>query len=324
MHFGNHAWLNLLWAAPLLAALLAWSFWRQRRAVRRFAGTALGPILASSVSWGRRAVKAAILVAASVLVAFALARPQWDPQEETFQRTGRDVVFLVDVSRSMLAPDLAPSRLERAKLWIKDLVATLGNDRVGLVAFAGTAVVKCPLTVDTSFFRLALDAIGPDSVSRGGTFIGDAIRKTLDEVVGEDDAACDIILFTDGEDQESFPVEAAALAGKRGVRIIAIGLGSSAGEVVPGVTFEDRQVVSRLDAAGLAKVAAASAGGVYLNVGTGTIDLERVYADLAAPARKKQLEATKTVRYREGFQVFLGAALMLLFMEGFIGDRRKS
>jgi len=324
VNFGQENWLLGLWALPIVACLFAWAFHRQRSAARLMAGHALAPMLTSTVSWSRRRVKAALIVAAAALVVFALARPRWDPQEQAVHRTGRDVVFLVDVSRSMLAPDLAPSRLERAKIWIKDLVASLGNDRVGLVAFAGNAVVKCPLTVDSSFFRLALDGLGPDSVSRGGSMIGDAIRKTLDEVIPEDDGACDIVLFTDGEDQESFPVQAAELAGKRGVRIIALGLGSdTGGGLVPEGKYQGKQVVSRQDAAALSKVAAASAGGVYLNVGTGTIDLERVYADLAAPARKKLHDAGNSVKYREGFQAFLAAGLALLFMEGFIGERRR-
>lgn len=324
MRLAEEQWLHALWAIPLLAGLLAWAGVRRRSAVRRFAGPRLAVLLGPPASRLVRMARWCLVLGAASLMAVALARPQWDPREETFERTGRDVVFLVDVSRSMLAADLAPSRLERAKIWIKDLVATLGNDRVGLVAFAGTAVVKCPLTVDTSFFRLALDALGPDSVSRGGTFIGDAIRTTLDEVVEDDDSACDIILFTDGDDHESFPVQAAEAAGERGIRIIALGLGSSSGGIVPGVTYQDREVVSRLDAATLSEIASASAGGVYLNVGTGTIDLERVYADLASPARKKRLEDGRAVRYREGFQLFLGAAMAMLFLEGFIGDRRRT
>lgn len=324
MSFGAQLWLLGLWALPLLALVFAWAFRRQRASARLLGDSVFGSGSRRGVSWGRRRARAALIIAAAGLLVFALARPRWDPQEQTVQRTGRDVVFLVDVSRSMLTPDLAPSRLERAKIWMKDLVASLGNDRVGLVAFAGTAVVKCPLTVDTSFFRMALEGLGPESVSRGGTMIGDAIRKTLDEVISEDDSACDIILFTDGEDQESFPVQAAELAAKRGVRIIALGLGSeTGGSVVPGVKFKDKPVVSKQDTGMLAKVAAASDGGVYLNVGTGTIDLEKVYADLEAPARKKQLEASKSVVYTEGYQAFLGAALGLLFMEGFIGERRR-
>lgn len=324
MNFGREQWLLALWAVPVLACLYAWMFRRQQVSARLLAGPVLGPAMTRSVSWTKRRAKAAMVVAAAGLVVVALARPRWDPQEQTVQRSGRDVVFLVDVSRSMLTPDLAPNRLERAKIWMKDLVASLGNDRVGLVAFAGTAVVKCPLTVDTSFFRMALEGLGPESVSRGGTMIGDAIRKTLDEIVGEDASACDIILFTDGEDQESFPVQAAELAAKRGVRIIALGLGSdTGGGVVPGVKYRDREVVSKQDTGTLAKVAAASAGGVYLNVGTGTINLEKVYADLAAPARKKQLEASTSIRYTEGFQAFLAAAVSLLFLEGFIGERRR-
>src|SRR5207248_2088929 len=124
----------------------------------------------------------------------------------------------------MLAQDVAPSRLERTKIWINDLVGSLRGDRVSLVAFAGAAVVKCPLTLDYGYFRMSLEELSPGSVPRGGTLIGDAIRKTMSQVFDVGGAAAsrhrDIILITDGEDHESFPVQAAEQAGKDGVRII--------------------------------------------------------------------------------------------------------
>lgn len=321
VHWGSPGWAHAMWAALVVLLLLAW-MWRQRgRDAARFAGAG-----AWRVSGWRRWTRTAMVVGAAGAMGVSLARPQTDPRERDVSVRGRDVVFLVDVSRSMLATDLAPSRLERAKLWIKDVAADLAGDRVALVAFAGASVVACPLTLDYGFFTMALDELSPRSVPRGGTLIGDAIRKTLAQVFDPSSRHRDIILITDGEDQESFPVEAAGEAGKQGVRIIAIGVGSETGAAVPaeaGGTMRESgtEVRSKQDAAGLAKIAAASAGGVYLNVGTGTIDLDRVYADLVAASEKSEVKASASVEYAERFPWFLAIALAMLFMEGFIRDR---
>lgn len=321
VHLGEPGWLVALWALPLVALLLAWAWRKRRRAAVAFAG-APGE---RRVLWSTLRAGAPLLALA--LLAFALARPQWNPREEEVSVKGRDVVFLIDVSRSMLAQDVAPSRLGRARLWINDVAGSLKGDRVGLVAFAGASSVKCPLTLDYGFFRMAVDELSPGSVARGGTLIGDAIRKTLSEVFdGTEGRGRDIILITDGEDQESFPVEAAEQAGKQGVRIIALGIGSEGGSLVPGegsgvLTHGGEQVRSRMDAGSLARIAAASRDGVFFNVGTGTIDLERVYQDLIASAEKSELSKQTTVRYEEKFQLFLGACVGLLMLEVFLRGR---
>ncbi|MFN0133138.1 MAG: VWA domain-containing protein [Phycisphaerales bacterium] len=321
VHWGAPMWAHTLWAAGAVSLVLAW-MWRRRAAeARRFAGPGVPRIAA----W-RRWTRSVLFVGAAACIAVALARPQTDPREREVTVRGRDVVFLIDVSRSMLAADLAPSRLERARLWVKDVAANLKGDRVGLVAFAGASVVACPLTLDYGFFTLALDELSPRSVPRGGSLIGDAIRKTLTQVFDPAARYRDIILITDGEDQESFPVEAADEAGKQGVRIIAIGVGSEAGATVPaeggGATREGgAEVRSRLESGTLAKVAAATPGGVYFNVGTGTIDLERVYADLVAASEKAEIKGSAAVEYAERFPVLLALALACLFLEGFIRDR---
>lgn len=324
MRLGEPQWLMALWAAPAAAALLAWAWSRRRVMLRRLAAPAVWGVVARAAGRGRVVVKAALAVTALAATAIALARPQWDPRPLTVKTSGRDVAFVVDVSRSMTATDLAPTRLERTKLWIKDLAGSLAGDRVALVAFAGGSVVKCPLTTDYEFFRMSVDDLSPQTVARGGTLIGDAIRKTLDSVFAEEEARFrDIILVTDGEDHESFPVQAAEQAGRRGVRIIALGVGSDIGAVVPGVRHEDAAVVSKMDARSLAGVAHASAGGVFLNVGTGNIDLDEVYRDLVASAEKNETGKAESVVYREGFQIALALAAAALLLEAWIHERGK-
>ncbi|MEM7623289.1 MAG: VWA domain-containing protein [Planctomycetota bacterium] len=342
---GAPAWLHALWLVP--ASVLC--FWAasasRRRALRRFAEADLLPILVTSASPARRVLKATMIVTAVLLVAIALAQPRFNPTTREAERLGRDVVFIVDVSRSMLATDLAPSRLERSKIWIKDLITELDGDRVGLVAFAGAASVKSPLTLDRSFFRLSLDQLSPQSAPRGGTNIGDAIRKTVDTVFNlraqpGDDAAPDtenaprfrdIVLITDGEDQESFPVEAAAAAGALGVRTIAIGIGDSGeGASIPdpddpdgrAITFQGAAVRSKLDAEMLTQMAEASPGNVFLNVGTGTIDLARVYRDLIATAEQRVVGSASVVEYDEFFWACLALAGLLLAVEPVIAQTK--
>lgn len=307
-----------LWAIPLLAGLV----WASRRVARRALAALIGAESArAAMSRGRAFARTAMLLSATAAMIVALARPRWAIDPHAVTTRGRDICVVMDVSRSMSATDLAPNRLERSKLWVRDLLASLQGDRVALVAFAGSSVVKCPLTSDYGFFRLTLDELGPDSVSRGGTYIGDAIRKALDEVFVEEEARPrDILLITDGEDHESFPVEAAAQAGARGVRIIALGIGSDVtGAVVPGVRFQNAPVTSRLDARSLREVALATPGGAYLHVGTGSIDLDRVYQDLIASAEQIEQESRVAGRYYEAFPILIALAMGLLLVESLVG-----
>lgn len=327
-HFAAGPWLHALWGVPVAVALAWYAYRQRRRAVALFAGSAKrGPIGV------RAAIKAGLFAVGLACAVVAVARPQGDEKEETVTLKGRDLVFVVDVSRSMLATDVVPTRLERAKLWINDLTKNLKGDRVALVAFAGASSVKCPLTLDYAYFRLALDELSPRSVARGGTLIGDAIRKTLTQVFDATPGRFrDVILITDGEDHESFPTQAATQAGEQGVRIIALGIGSEGeGALVPRgeeagkefVEFEGERVHSKMDAGSLAQIATASAGGVFLNVGTGTVDLEQVYRDLIAGAERSEIGSKSIKRYEEKFQIVLVLALVLLIVESFIDDRRR-
>lgn len=332
--FAHPEWLALLALAPLML-LGAWLSARRRaRALRLLLGDSSLPRLPRTGATWIRGTLAAIGVAA---LAVAAARPQSDPVTEQVSVKGRDLVFVIDVSRSMLSRDVVPDRLGRTKLWINDLVNTIGGDRVGLVAFAGVPVVKCPLTLDHGFFRMELDDLSPASAPRGGTLIGDAIRKAMTDVFEPGQGRHrDIILFTDGEDQGSFPVEAARAAGEAGIRIIAIGIGSELeGSLVPAeqgaanryVEHDGSQVRSKLDGTTLEAVAKAAreAGGqgVFLNVGTGTIDLDTVYRDLIASAERAETAQLASVTYRELFPWFLGIAAACLALEPLVPLARR-
>jgi Ca-activated chloride channel homolog len=335
VHFENTDMLHLLWLLPVLLGIAAYRFHKKDQALARFAEIKLLEAINQSVSRTRQWWKAIMVVAAASLIVVSLARPAWSPRPEKVESKGRDIVFVLDISKSMMAEDLKPNRLERAKLAIRDLVDKIEGDRVALVAFAGTSIVKCPLTQDYGFFRLMLDDTGPESVSRGGTLIGDALRKTIDEVYSDRlKRYKDVILITDGEDQDSFPIEAAKEVGERGIRLIAIGLGDeNEGQRIPVVNEKGertflrhggQEIWSRLDADTLRKMVEATPGGRYLNVATGAFDLGAIYQDLLADAEKRYLESMKINRYQEKFQIFLGAAIVLLLAEMALSERRKS
>lgn len=319
-------WLMALWALPVLALIQLFLASRTRRAQRRVGDqdlidSLLGPIR----SWNSR-LRTLVTLLAMALITLAVARPQSDPREIEVETKGRDVVFMLDVSRSMLASDVAPNRLEKAKLWINDLVDQLGGDRVALVGFAGSSTVASPLTNDRLFFKLALEELTHDSVLVGGTNIGDAIRRTLDLVIPTDSETnessfVDIVLISDGEDQDSLPIEAARNAGTRGVRIIALGIGSEKGAQVPETTqgtsnaSRTGPVRSKLESQTLRDIAAASPGGVYLEVATGTIDLAQVYEDLIASADQRQMDTSTTTKYTERYMLFLAAGMILIAVD---------
>ena len=326
--------LYLLWLVPVMIAATVYAGRKRRPALKLFIDAGLLDRIAMTVSRERRRWKAALLVMATVFMIMAMTRPGWNPRPETIERRGRDVVFLLDVSRSMLAEDLVPNRLERAKLAIRDCVEQIEGDRVALVAFSGTSVVKCPLTLDYGFFRMMLYDISTESIARGGTMMGDAIRKVINDVLDDQVKEFkDIILITDGEDHDSFPVEAAKQAGEKGVRLIAIGLGDeNEGRRIPMTNgegqksflkYNGQEIWSRLDADTLREMVNATPGGRYLNVSTGTIDLGRVYQRLIADAEKKMLASETIKRYEEKFQIFVAIAFVLICIEMITRERRQ-
>lgn len=327
--------LNLLWLLPLFIILFAYAGHARRKALALFADSALLPRLTASVNLTTRHWKQALIIAAFALFIIAMARPAWNPVSREISRKGRDVVFVLDISRSMMADDLQPSRLERAKIAIGDCLDALEGDRVALVVFAGSSLVRCPLTHDYGFFRMMLADVEPRSVGRGGTKIGDAIRMVQNDVFDNQEKQFkDVVLITDGEDQDSFAVDAARALGKAGVRLIAVGLGDENQGTPIMVTNEDGtkdfikdhgQVVrSRLDGATLREMVAATPGGRYLPVGTGNFDLGAVYRSLIASAEKRGMESETIQQYEEKFQIFLLAGMVLLLCEPLLSERRKA
>ena len=340
MNLGNDKALWLLFAVPvMLVPAYIWCFWQKARALRVLAHTEMLKKINNTVSLKRQIFKALLLLTSFISIVVALTEPKWNPQAQKIKRQGRDICILLDTSRSMLAEDIKPSRLERSKIAIADLMETLAGDRIALVTFAGNSTVKCPLTQDYAFVRMALADISTESTSRGGTMIGDAIRKATEEVFDQQSREYkDIILITDGEEHEgaeSFPVQAAEKAAAEGIRIIAIGLGDeNEGSRIPitgpngqisFLQYKGEEVWSKLGGDLLRNIVYVTEGGKYLSVGPGTtLDLGQIYENLIASAAKRELESTTMLKYDEKFQIFVALALILLICEVLISERRKT
>jgi Ca-activated chloride channel family protein len=330
MEFGNPKWLWGLLLLPAVAFWLAYGERRGRSALEAFTGKRLCDALAPGRSWRKALAKGLLQTAALGLVVVAMAAPRFGVQLVKVEREGIDIVIALDTSLSMLAEDMLPSRLERAKQEIVDLIKGLSGDRVGLVAFAGSAHALCPLTVDYDAALMLARAIDVYMVSEPGTAIGKAITTStalFDPSVRRDRA---IILVTDGENHEGDPLQAAAEAREAGIRIFTIGIGEPKGELIPergtdGAVAgykKDRRgetVLTQLDEGTLQRVAETS-GGKYLPATREGLELAVLYDEIAGMERKK-IKGEFVERKKERFWIFLLVAGSALALDAVVGTR---
>ncbi|MGD0503401.1 MAG: VWA domain-containing protein [Steroidobacteraceae bacterium] len=334
MIFAHPGWLAVGFVA-CLAALLTWLRYdaRQRKALEVFVSAHLRLELTRSISASRRRLKRGLFIAAVALLFVALAEPQAGFRWEQLKRRGNDIIFAVDTSRSMLTPDVKPDRLVRAKLAIDDFVGRLDGDAVGLVAFAGSAFLQCPLTLDYGAFHESLAALDTHVIPRGGTDISSAIRaaqSALHSRAGSDKV---LILVTDGEDLEGDALGTAKAAFLQdGLKIYTVGVGSANGDLIPlpadqGGGFlkdnEGRFVRSRLDEPAL-KALARATGGTYAPLGAQNQGLELIYAQALAPLAKHDLEFRTEKVYIERYQWPLTLSLGCLLSSLLVGTRRRA
>ena len=330
MNFADQQWVHLVWAALVLVALLTAFELRGRDHLGRFVSALMQRRLAVSQTLARRLTRLGLILATLVLGVLALMRPQMLGGTESLssRRVSADILVALDVSRSMLAEDATPNRLARAKAEIGEFVDRVQGHRVGLVAFAGRAAVMSPLTTDYGFFRLVLRDVNTDSVSRGGTRIGDAIRKSI-TAYGPGQGPKVLLLITDGEDQDSYPLDATRAALEAGIRIVTIGFGSESGSEITitdrktgarsVLTDGDGQVVrSRLDGELLRRIALETEG-VYVPAGTAALDLDSI---IEAHIEPMVTESVSTLARRvpvENYKWFVLGALTALFAAVWIG-----
>lgn len=332
MKFGHP---HLLWLLLVLPPALALFFWwasrMRQQLLTRFIQTRLLSALTVGVSPVRRKIRFSCLVLAVALLLVALARPQYGFDLQKIEQRGLDVVVAVDTSKSMLAEDIAPNRLERAKLAALDLMQRAKPDRLGLVAFAGDAFLECPLTFDNTAFQQCVQALNVNTLPQGGTAVAAAIQ-TAQSAFKEGDHFKVLVLFTDGEDNDGGALEAAQAAAKAGLKIFTIGIGTTQGELLrvtdangnsDYIRDENGNVVkSHLNETLLRQIAAA-AGGFYLPL-RGADTMATLYERGLAPLPKSEGEERLIRRYHEQYHWPLAAAILLLLGEMFLPERIKS
>jgi Ca-activated chloride channel family protein len=322
--------IHLVWfALVIIGGLFALEI-AQRNAMASFLSPAMQPRLTERASTTRMVIRLSLTFVSMLFAIAAVMRPQAKGEQQTITSTkpSADVMFVLDTSRSMLAEDVAPTRFDRAKADIGNMVDRLDGHRVGLIAFAGRAASMCPLTPDHSFFRTALSTVDTRSSGRGGTKVGEAIKTALRGFPPGPGAKL-IVLITDGDDQDPYSEEAAKLARDAGVRIIAIGFGSEAGSQITLVDpktkarsvlmHEGKPVISKLAADQLKKIALVTEG-VYIPVGTSAIDLDDIIKSHVMPILRSAEAAAQRSIPAEKFQFFVFASLLVLLAALFTGS----
>lgn len=328
--YGHILWL-LLVIPPLLLLFFWWAGRERQRLMTQFIQARLLPGLISGMSLTRQKVRFGLLIAAMTLLLVALARPQWGFTWEESKQKGLDIVVAIDTSKSMLAEDIAPNRLTRAKLAALDLMQQAKSDRLGLVAFAGGAFLQCPLTIDDNAFRQSVESLDVNIIPQGGTAVAEAITTAL-TAFKEGDNYKVLVLFTDGEDNDENAVSAAEAAAKEGMKIFTIGIGTAEGELLrvkdaKGRTdyirdAEGNVVKSRLNEGLLQQIAGATEGGFYLPL-RGAKAIDTLYEKGLAPLPKSEGQEKLVKRFHERYHWPLAAAVLLLLVEILLPERRS-
>lgn len=329
--FAAEEYLLTLFLVPLAAALVWYAMAARRRALKKLGNPDILARLTESVNVTGRKFRVALLFPTLALLAFALARPQFGTRMETVQREGQDIVVAIDVSASMLAEDITPNRLERAKFAVNSLINRLQGDRVAIVAFAGEAFVQTPLTIDYAAATMFLNSMSPEIIPVPGTNLAMALDVSLDAFAADVEQHRILILITDGEDHEGDFQERIDRAVNDGVTIFTVGMGSTDGVPIPAFDGNGRRAGFRRDRAGnvvttrldeeTLRTIAEGTGGRYLRASRGS-DLDQL-AEEINEMEGRQFEARQVTQFKEQYQIFLGLALFMLIAETFIPERRK-
>ncbi len=326
--FAQPEYLYLLLIVPLLVILFVWNTVRRKRKLQSFGDPELLAQYMPNVSLVRPQFKFYLQIVALILLIVALARPQFGVKEQTVKRQGMEVMIALDVSNSMLAQDVAPSRLERSKQLLSKIIDGMTEDKVGLVVFAGDAYTQLPITCDYVSAKMFLSSISPSLVARQGTAIGSAIDLSIKSFGLESTASRAIILITDGENHEDDAIGAAKLAKEKGIQVFVLGVGKPEGSPIPlegSMSFrkdkDGNVVVSKLNEEMCRQIAQAG-GGMYLRVDN-TNAAQRTLQQELDKLAKSELETRVYSEYNEQYQSFVIVALILLVIEFFIFGRRN-
>jgi len=329
--FGHINYLYLLGLIPFLAIMFAILFRLRRRDLKRFGQMEVISQLMPDLSFQRPVFKFVLVSLGLVFIIFGLARPQFGSKLREIKREGVEIIIALDVSNSMMAEDIKPNRLERAKLDIAKLVDRLVNDKIGLIVFAGDAYTQIPITTDYVSAKLFLNSISTDIVPRQGTAIGSAIELGMKSFTQQEESSKALIIITDGENHEDDATEAAKLAAVRGITVHTIGIGSPQGAPIPVNTpggdktyWNDKDgntVISKLDEGMLRRVAAGGKG-TYIRSTSSRVGLDKLFEEINR-MEKQELESRIYSEYDERFQYLFALGLFFLLLEFMILERRN-
>lgn len=328
--FANPDYLYLLLLLPVMILLFIVNEIRKRRALKRFGNPVLVGTLVPEMSKSRPLIKFIIQTFAITAGVIMLARPQFGSKLEDVKKQGVEVIIALDVSNSMLAEDIQPNRLTRAKQAISRLVDNLDNDKIGLIVFAGDAYTQIPVTTDYISAKMFLSAISPDMVPKQGTAIGAAINLGVKSFTPGEEKSKAMIIITDGENHEDNPVSNAEEASKAGIVIHTIGIGSSEGVPVPVMVngrkdflkdVDGNTVITKLDEEILKKIAL-SANGSYVRASNSNIGLDEIFSEIKK-MKKQELESTMYTEYNDQFQIFAALIIFLLIADFIIMERKN-
>ncbi len=330
--FARIEYLHLLYLVPVLIFLFWYTYRNQSRLLKEFAGEKLQRVLVPLRSGFKNIVKFVLVLLAVIFSILALANPQIGAKIEEVKQVGIDVYILLDVSLSMKAEDIKPSRLEKAKHEISKLIQKLRGDRIGLIVFSGEAYVQFPLTTDYSAANLFLNAVDVSSVPQPGTAIGPAIKLAISSFPGEAETKKAIVIITDGENHEGDLSSIVDEAAGKEISIYAIGFGSPAGVPIPIRDQSGKQigykqdrsgqiVLTKLDEVTLEEITERG-GGTYYRGSNNSDELDKIYNDLSQ-IEKSEFGATKITEYEDRYYYFLIPAILLLLFEMFISSNKS-
>jgi len=330
--FAHSEYLYALYLIPVIIILIWFSIKKQNQLLDKFANSSLHKILFPLRSGIKVFFKNGLIVVSIILLIFALANPQIGSKVEEVKQVGIDVYILLDVSLSMKAEDIKPSRLEKAKHEISKLIQKLNGDRIGLIVFSGKAFIQFPLTTDYSAANLFLSAVSVKSVPQPGTAIGPAVQLAMNSFKKDEETQKAVVIITDGEDHEGDLDNVIEEANNLGVKIYSIGLGSPQGVPIPLYNSSGRQVgykkdrngnvvLTKLDEQTLQDITEKGNGKYYRGSNTDD-ELEQIYDDLAS-LEGSEFGATKITEYEDRYYYFLIPAILVLFIEIFIKERKS-
>ena len=328
--FANPEFLYLLLLLPVLMLLWLLNDIRKKRAMKKMGNPDLVSKLMPELSGPRSFIKFLLRLMAFTALIIMLAQPQFGSKLEEVKKEGIEVIIALDVSNSMLAEDIQPDRLTRAKQALTRLIDHMENDKIGLIVFAGDAYTQIPITSDYVSAKMFLSTISPEMVPKQGTAIASAINLGMKSFTPGDDKSKAMIIITDGENHEDDPVSAAEEAAKKGIVIYTIGIGSTEGVPIPVIINGKKDylkdangntVITKLDEDILKKIAVVT-GGNYVRASNSNIGLDEIFSEIKK-MKKQEMQSQMYTEYKDQFQIFAVIALFLLFMDFIIMDRKN-